>query len=325
MVEKMTSLATTVGSTIGTELGSIAEFYLKSQFLEKAMQIDEYQDKLYEAEEETALATAQTEYASLAKTGKANFVKAALIPRTGSYNQSVSAIKFMFNPTELNISRQVNVTEMKGARTSQGLPKVSYGSIDPYQIELAGLLFDTYEKGTNVLTEIQTLRDAVDFTKFGTRKSYVDSSGNVDFMAMYSRGTYASLVDTSSIDTSSLATSTTSVVTGVTSSMTSLISTLGSGSTSEITSASDYSGLGTAFTEYDDLQDVPLVSKHPPVYYFMWGEQNYMTCMITKLSYKLTMFLPDGTPVRALVDVSLKEVDMRVASRKYSDVQNITS
>ena len=113
-------------------------------------------------------------------------------------------------------------------------------------------------------------------------------------------------------------------ITSVTTQLSSLTSVLGSSSTDKITSSSQISGLGSAFTEYDDLQDIPLVSKHPPVYYFIWGQENYMTCMITKLSYKLTMFLPDGTPVRALVDVSLKEVDMRVASRKYSDMQNIT-
>ena len=313
----ISSMVTSATGELGEQIGSLAEYYLKSQFLEKAMQIDEYYESVYETEEAAALAAAQSDYTQLATTNQGEFVKAALIPRDDTYSQNVSAIKFMFNPTELNVSRQVNVTEMKGALTSQGLPKVSYGSIDPYQIELAGLLFDTYEEGTNVLDEIQTLRDAVDFTKFGTRKSYVDDSGNVDFLAMYSRGTYLDLVDTDDLGDDPS-------VTSVTTQLTNLVSVLGSSSTDTIDSESDFDGLGSAFTEYDDLADLPLVAKHPPVYYFMWGDENYMTCMITKLSYKLTMFLADGTPVRALVDVSLKEVDMRNASRKYSDLQNIT-
>ena len=51
--------------------------------------------------------------------------------------------------------------------------------------------------------------------------------------------------------------------------------------------------------------------ERPPIYQFMWGKQVYMRrCFIEKLNYKLTMFLPDGTPVRAVVDsLTLKEAD----------------
>ena len=51
--------------------------------------------------------------------------------------------------------------------------------------------------------------------------------------------------------------------------------------------------------------------ERPPVYRFMWGEQMYMKCcFIEKLNYKLTMFLPNGTPVRAVIDsLTLKEAD----------------
>ncbi|MGB3641729.1 MAG: hypothetical protein WBA39_29755 [Rivularia sp. (in: cyanobacteria)] len=48
--------------------------------------------------------------------------------------------------------------------------------------------------------------------------------------------------------------------------------------------------------------------KRPPVYIFTWG-QEYFHCVITSLTYNLTMFLTDGTPVRAMVDISLQEVD----------------
>lgn len=48
-----------------------------------------------------------------------------------------------------------------------------------------------------------------------------------------------------------------------------------------------------------------------PIYMFVWGNQVYLRrCFVERLSYKLTMFLPDGTPVRATIDsLSLKEAD----------------
>ena len=47
----------------------------------------------------------------------------------------------------------------------------------------------------------------------------------------------------------------------------------------------------------------------PPVYIFAWGQQQYLKCFVKSVSYKLTMFLSDGTPVRAIVDMSLQEID----------------
>lgn len=51
--------------------------------------------------------------------------------------------------------------------------------------------------------------------------------------------------------------------------------------------------------------------QRPPIYQFRWGSQVYLRrCFVEKLSYKLTMFLPNGTPVRAVIDsLSLKEAD----------------
>ncbi|MEC4815944.1 MAG: hypothetical protein SAK29_22120, partial [Scytonema sp. PMC 1069.18] len=46
----------------------------------------------------------------------------------------------------------------------------------------------------------------------------------------------------------------------------------------------------------------------PPVYIFTWS-QEYFYCVMNSLTYTLTMFLSDGTPVRATVDISLEEVD----------------
>ncbi len=47
----------------------------------------------------------------------------------------------------------------------------------------------------------------------------------------------------------------------------------------------------------------------PPVYYLVWGIYDYFPCVMTSLTYTLTLFLNNGTPVRALVDISLLEVD----------------
>jgi Contractile injection system tube protein len=54
---------------------------------------------------------------------------------------------------------------------------------------------------------------------------------------------------------------------------------------------------------------VTSLDKRPPIYMFVWGSQNYLRCFVEKLDYKLTLFLTDGTPVRAEVNLSLKEVD----------------
>lgn len=51
--------------------------------------------------------------------------------------------------------------------------------------------------------------------------------------------------------------------------------------------------------------------ERPPLYTFQWGSIIYLRrCFIEQLSYKLTMFLEDGTPVRAVIgSLTLKEAD----------------
>ena len=52
------------------------------------------------------------------------------------------------------------------------------------------------------------------------------------------------------------------------------------------------------------------IVKRPPIYTFIWGQNNYLRCFIDTLSYTLTRFLADGTPVQARIDqLTLKEVD----------------
>ena len=44
----------------------------------------------------------------------------------------------------------------------------------------------------------------------------------------------------------------------------------------------------------------------PPICHFNWGKLNFIG-VLEKADQRFTMFLPDGTPVRAVVDVSFKE------------------
>lgn len=126
------------------------------------------------------------------------------------------AIKFQFNPTELQFQRSVSLNRSAGARTNSGLPKVTFAYPEPVSLSLSNLTFDTYESGTSVLTLIDPIIKATEFT------------GSLE---------------------------------------------------------------------------------RPPVYIFAWGQTQYLKCFVKSVSYKLTIFLADGTPVRAIVDMSLEEVD----------------
>lgn len=136
-------------------------------------------------------------------------------------SQESDTIEFMFNPTELVFQKSIKVNESRGARTSSGLPKVSFAYPEPYTLSIKNIVFDTYEEGQSVLDKyINKLRKAVDFASKGAA-----------------------------------------------------------------------------------------AKKRPPVYVFTWGEQQYMRCFVERLTYRLTRFLPDGTPVQAKVSLILKEID----------------
>jgi Contractile injection system tube protein len=49
--------------------------------------------------------------------------------------------------------------------------------------------------------------------------------------------------------------------------------------------------------------------KRPPVYLFTWGTNVYLRCFIKTCNFRLTLFLPDGTPVRAILDLTLEQAD----------------
>lgn len=48
--------------------------------------------------------------------------------------------------------------------------------------------------------------------------------------------------------------------------------------------------------------------KRPPIYIFIWGSNQYLRCFVESLSYQITMFMPDGRPVRAEARLSLQQV-----------------
>ncbi|MCT7948231.1 phage tail protein [Ancylothrix sp. C2] len=60
--------------------------------------------------------------------------------------------------------------------------------------------------------------------------------------------------------------------------------------------------------------------KRPPIYIFTWGEQQYLRCFVESITYKLTMFLPNGLPVQAKIDMTLKEVDASVSQPNQKSV-----
>ena len=49
--------------------------------------------------------------------------------------------------------------------------------------------------------------------------------------------------------------------------------------------------------------------RRPPIYLFTWGDNNYLRCFVKKFDFKLSLFLPNGTPVRASINLSLEQVD----------------
>ncbi|MBE9048602.1 hypothetical protein IQ255_30205, partial [Pleurocapsales cyanobacterium LEGE 10410] len=307
-------------SPLQSEASTFLEKYAQEEFLEEAIAYDIAQEEM-EADEEAAyeqlaLETYLSEVAGTdsEEIASETYVKAALIPRDG---ESVPIIRFMFNPTELNMSRDLTLNYMEGARTLAGLPKISFGYVNPYSIELAGLLFDTYETGEDVIEKyIDPIRDAMDFTKFGTTKDFVEvnDDGTVEIEGYATRGSSLALL-------SEEAGGLTDSLSSLTTSFTDIV-----GVDSDWSFSSDDLDIASSpVEEYDDYGEVPMTSKRPPVYYFFWGTRNYMLCFIQKINYKLTMFLPNGTPVRAVVDLSLQEVDMRSASRRYSTPQRMSA
>jgi hypothetical protein len=135
-------------------------------------------------------------------------------------------IEFMFNPAMISFSRSMSIEASKGARTNRGNNQASFKHPNPYTVQIANIILDTYESRTSVLDEIKKFKNGVQFVNPS------DSSGK--------KGE----------------------------------------------------------------------NQRPPIYLLTWGATSYLQCFIKTLNFKLTLFLSDGTPVRATVDLTLEQVDM---------------
>ncbi|MEO0985395.1 MAG: hypothetical protein AAFY20_07590 [Cyanobacteria bacterium J06639_14] len=51
-------------------------------------------------------------------------------------------------------------------------------------------------------------------------------------------------------------------------------------------------------------------NKRPPIYLFAWGQHDYLRAFVKDFSCRLTLFLPNGTPVRAIIDLTLEQVEL---------------
>lgn len=255
--------------------------------MEAAISADKEREDIYDIVEAEKQKAALQLYQQQFLQGDVRLVKAALIPRDG---EASSIIRFMFNPEELRFNRSVKIEDMQGARTERGLPKVNFGFVEPYKLTLSNLIFDTYESGTNVLTQIQPLLDAVDFSSFKDPFDEQKVTVNGKNYSYQERTLAVSLGD-------SMLSSFTKSISGV-----------------------DVYGLEEYGSENLSKQAIEL--RRPPVFYFIWGDKIYMRCMVESLDYSLNMFRPNGVPVRAVVTLNLKEVDLGVASRKFSERQS---
>ena len=54
---------------------------------------------------------------------------------------------------------------------------------------------------------------------------------------------------------------------------------------------------------------------HPPILAFTWGRNSFFDAYLQNVSAQYTMFKPDGTPLRATVDVTLVEVPSEPAGQ----------
>lgn len=68
-----------------------------------------------------------------------------------------------------------------------------------------------------------------------------------------------------------------------------------------------------------ELTKIIKAKKRPPMCIFLWGKAPSFMGVIESLSTKYTMFLPNGTPVRATVTVKMKQADALAVGSKEGD------
>jgi hypothetical protein len=71
----------------------------------------------------------------------------------------------------------------------------------------------------------------------------------------------------------------------------------------------------------ETLQDPKSMKGRPPKVRFQWGASWSFDAVIASISQKFTLFLPDGTPVRATLDVAFQQIQ----DEKLFPKQNPTS
>jgi hypothetical protein len=149
-------------------------------------------------------------------------------------------IIFMYNPTEITLSRSLNIEQSSGSQTPTGSNKTSFKHPNPYSLKISNVILDTYEQGVSVLPLIALFKHGVEFS---------DANKSLPQPAPPVRNRQA----------------------------------------------------GTS------AQPSQADKKRPPLYLFTWGNQQYLRCFMKQVSFKLTMFLPNGEPVRAVLDLSLEQ------------------
>ena len=81
----------------------------------------------------------------------------------------------------------------------------------------------------------------------------------------------------------------------------------------------DYTDIITGWESEDKkgngLMDIDPETHAPPICRFIWGKFIF-PCIIERVSKKFTMFLSDGTPVRATLNISLKEKTEIISQNK---------
>jgi hypothetical protein len=149
-------------------------------------------------------------------------------------------ITFMYNPTEISLSRSMNIEQARGARDRSGANKTSFKHPNPYSLKISNIILDTYESGISVLPLVDVFKKGVEF---------LDPQNS----------------------TSPLVNSTRS-------------------------------------SENSSSRTNPNPQNRPPIYLFIWGNHKYLKCFMKQVTFKFTMFFPNGDPARAILDLSLEQV-----------------
>jgi hypothetical protein len=148
-------------------------------------------------------------------------------------------ITFMYNPTEISLSRSMSIEQAKAARDSSGTNKSSFKHPNPYSLKISNIILDTYEAGISVLPEVEKFKRGVEFLQPQISIPQPSQSG-----------------------------------------------------------------------KKKSNETNPKPQDRPPIYLFTWGKHKYLKCFMKQVTFKFTMFFPNGDPARAVLDLSLEQVSI---------------